>query len=326
MQTKLNWGLLSTAKINRHVIPGLKESTCCELAAVASRTPDNATRYAAEWDIPVAYGSYEELLSDPEIDIIYNSLPNHLHAEWTIRACDAGKHVLCEKPLALTVAEVDAITAAAKRNNVLVTEAFMYRYHPQTEYVRLLAEQGAIGELILLRGTYTYTNRRANDYRWLPEAGGGSLWDVGCYPVSYARMLAGALPTEVFGWQQTGPSGVDAQFIGQMRFEGGLLAQFSSSFVAPQFTWFEIRGSEATVLIPYPYKSQPDAEVIVLRDGEETREVFSAVDIYRGEVESLTQAVLNGNPARLSLEESRDNVAMLVGLYESARTGSPVRL
>lgn len=326
MRTKLNWGLLSTARINQHLIPGLKESPICELAAVASRTPETARAYAAQWDIPKAYGCYEDLLADPQIDIIYNSLPNHLHAEWTVRACDAGKHVLCEKPLALTTAEVDAIAAAAERNNVLVTEAFMYRYHPQTEHVRQLVASGAIGDLIFMRGTFSFHNRREIDYRWLPEAGGGSLWDVGCYPVSYARMLAGDPPSEVFGWQEISASGVDAKFSGQLHFAGGLVTQFSSAFVAPYFTWFEIRGSEATVIVPHPFKSEPDAEVIVRWEGKEERTVFPAVDIYRGEVESLTEAVLTGGSPRLSLDESRDNVATLVALYESARTGVPVKM
>ena len=178
---KLRWGLLSTARINRAVIPPIRSSLRSELKAVASRDVVKAKEYARGWHIPHAYGSYEELLADENIDVIYNPLPNHLHAEWSIRAAEAGKHVLCEKPLALLVEEVDRMIAAARANNVVITEAFMYKHHPQTLKVLELSRQGAIGELLLIKGAFTFNLDRPDDVRWIPEWGGGSIWDVGCY-------------------------------------------------------------------------------------------------------------------------------------------------
>ena len=222
---KLRWGILSTARINRNLIPALRASPRNELSAVASRDLARARDYAREWKIPGAYGSYEELLGDPNIDVIYNSLPNHLHAEWTIKAAQAGKHVLCEKPLALTLAEVDQVTQAARQAGVNVVEAFMYRHHPMNLKVRELIEKGVLGEIRYMRGTFSFVLNRPGNIRWLPETGGGSLWDIGCYPVSYARMVMGKAPDQVFAAQVIGESGVDLSLTGQMQYANGAFAQ-----------------------------------------------------------------------------------------------------
>src|SRR5512133_1849587 len=212
MEKQLNWGVLSTARINRALIKPLTASKRTRLLAVASRSLSSAESYAREWKIPRAHGSYEALLADPEIDVIYNSLPNHLHAEWTIKALHAGKHVLCEKPIALTLAEVDAMTQAAKETGKVLAEAFMYRHHPQTLKAKEIVDSGALGELQLIRGAFTFTLTREGDIRSKKETGGGSIWDIGCYPISYARMIVGAEPVEVFGWQVTSAGGVDDSF------------------------------------------------------------------------------------------------------------------
>ena len=191
----LQWGLLPTARINQALIPPLRASQRNQLAAVASRTQQSADKYAREQKIPRAHGSYEALLTDPEIDVIYNSLPNHLHAEWTIKAVEAGKHVLCEKPLALSVEEVDAIQEAARKHGRVVAEAFMYRHHPQTLKVQELVKNGSIGDLKLVRGSFSYVLSRDGDVRLDPGMGGGSIWDVGCYPISYARSVIGEEPS-----------------------------------------------------------------------------------------------------------------------------------
>ena len=229
----LNWGLLSTARINRALIPPLRASKRNQLLAAGSRSQQTADQYAQEWKIPRAHGSYEALLADPEIDVIYNSLPNHLHAEWTIKAVEAGKHVLCEKPLALNVNEVDTIQKAAQKHGRVVAEAFMYRHHPQTHQVLELIRRGSIGTLKLLRGSFTYVLTGGTDVRLDPAMGGGSIWDVGCYPISYARTVVGEDPLDVFGWQVRGPTGIDETFVGQMRFAGDIHAQFDSSFAIP---------------------------------------------------------------------------------------------
>ena len=175
MDKRLNWGLLSTAKINRALIKPLNASKRTRLLAVASRSISSAEAYAREWNIPRAHGSYEALLADPEIDVIYNSLPNHLHAEWTIKALRAGKHVLCEKPFALTLAEVDAMSQAAHETGKVLAEAFMYLHHAQTLKIKEIVESGVLGKLQLIKGAFTFTLTREGNYRWMEEMGGGSI-------------------------------------------------------------------------------------------------------------------------------------------------------
>ena len=239
----LRWGLLGTARINRMVIPPLRVSGGNRLLAVASREAAKAAAYAKEWGIERAHGSYEALLSDPAIDAVYIPLPNHLHAEWAIRAARAGKHVLCEKPLALTVAEVDAMETAARESGVVLAEAFMYRHHPQTLKVKELVDGGAIGAVRFVRGTFSFPLSRPDDVRLRPEWGGGCLWDVGCYPLSFTRFLLGAEPVEVFGSQVLGPSGIDETFAGQLVFPGGVLAQVDAGFRSPFRAELEIAGT-----------------------------------------------------------------------------------
>jgi predicted dehydrogenase len=320
----LQWGLLSTARINRALISPLQVSRRNELLAVGSRSQTTASAYAREKKIPRAYGSYEALLADPDIDVIYNPLPNHLHAEWTIKAVEAGKHVLCEKPLALSVEEVDAMQAAARRHGRVVAEAFMYRHHPQTLKVQEIVRSGSLGTLKLIRGSFSFVLSREGDVRLNPEWGGGSLWDVGCYPISYARTIVGEEPVEVFGWQVTGPTGIDATFAGQMRFPNDVLAQFDASFVIPFHAFMEIVGSEGTLNIPNPFKPEVDGK-IYLTGGDKTETIkIRGSELYLGEVEDMADAILLGREPRVSLNDSRANVQAISSLLESARSGKPV--
>jgi predicted dehydrogenase len=322
----LSWGLLSTARINKAVIDPLRNSTRNRLHGIASRTESRAVDYAKQWDIPQAYASYEQLLDDPEIDVVYNPLPNHLHAEWTIKAAQAGKHVLCEKPLALSVEEVDAIRSAAEGTGVVVAEAFMYLHHPQTSLVRQLIEDGNIGDLILIQGSFSFYLNRQDDIRLKPEMGGGSIWDVGCYPISYARYLVGEEPEEVFGWQKSSELGVDLTFTGQMRFPNGVLCQFDSSFRCPLRMHLEISGSDGVIYVPNPFK--PDqGDIIILQRNQQIKEIeVPDYALYLGEIEDMADAILERKPNRISLPESRDNIATIVALLESARQNKPVSL
>ena len=264
------------------------------------------------------------MLDDPEIDVVYNALPNHLHAEWTVAAALRGKHVLCEKPLALTVEDVDRMAEAARAAGVVVTEAFMYRHHPQTLKVRELVEQGAVGALRLVRGSFSFPLDRPGDVRLEPSMGGGSLWDIGCYPVSYARLLAGAEPVEAFGWQTLGPSGIDETFAGLLRFPGDVLAQIDCSFRLPFRTHVEVAGSEGVITIPRPYKPGM-RETILLTRGEGVQSIeVDGPELYLGEVEDVFDAVRLGRAPRVSLADSRGNVAALVALLGSAREDRPV--
>jgi predicted dehydrogenase len=324
--TPLKWGLISTARINRALIKPLLASERNQLVAVASRTQESADRYAAEWEIPQAFGSYQAMLDDPGIDVVYNSLPNSLHTEWTVKALQAGKHVLCEKPLATTLEDVDTMMEAAQSTGRYLSEAFMYRHHPQTLKVKQMLEEGAVGVVRLIKGDFTFQIDSEDNVRLYPELGGGSIWDVGCYPISYTRYMLDSEPEEVFGWQFTGKSGVDEVFSGQMRFPGGELAQFDCGFRSPYRSRIEIVGSDGVLLVPHPFNPGLDVD-IRLWDGDKW-EILDMPDqeLYIGEVEDLADAVLLGKQPRISLEWSRDNVKTILTLLRSAQTGKPEML
>jgi D-xylose 1-dehydrogenase (NADP+, D-xylono-1,5-lactone-forming) len=322
--TELRWGLLSTAHINRVVIPPLMQSKRNHLVAVASRNKQKADAYAAEWKIPKTYGAYEELLSDPEIDVIYNPLPNSMHAAWTIKALEAGKHVLCEKPLATKLEDVDAIISAANKTGKVVAEAFMYRHHPQTLKVKELIKQNAIGKVVLMRGAFTFNLTNQRDIRMNPALGGGSIWDVGCYPISYARFMYGLEPFQVLGFQVDSSTGVDLSFSGEMKFLGDMVAQFQSSFWSPSYNRFEIFGEKGQIIIPEPFKPGRKEKFSLFQNGAEKEIETESGDLYEGEIEDIADAILNHKPPRISLADSRNNVRTIVNLLESAKTGAVV--
>ena len=251
--TIVRWGLLSTARINRRLIPAIHAAARCELVAVASRSRAAADRYAADWDIPQAFASYEAMLESGAVDAVYIGLPNHLHAEWTIRALQAGVHVLCEKPLAITLDQVDAVAAAATATGRGVAEAPMYRHHPLTKLVRTWVEQGQLGDVTLVRGMFNFKLQDPGNVRLFPEMGGGSLWDLGIYPVSYAQYLMGGPPDRVAGEQWLGETGADEVFAGQLHFAGGRLAQISCAFHTPFHTALEIIGTEGRLTLDSPF-------------------------------------------------------------------------
>jgi xylose dehydrogenase (NAD/NADP) len=322
----LNWGLLSTAHINRALITPLRASKRNKLLAVASRKQSTADEYASEWKIPRAHGSYDALIDDPEIDVIYNSLPNHLHAEWTIKALRAGKHVLCEKPIALTLQEVDAMISASRETGKVLAEAFMYRHHPQTLKVMELVNKGTLGELQAVRGVFTFTLKRENDIRSKKETGGGSIWDVGCYPISYARTVMNAEPVEVFGWQIVGAGGADVSFFGQIRFPNEHYAQFDCGFRSPDRSQIEIVGSQGTLTIPKPFKPGRSENIYLEKGGQKETIKIVGTELYIGEVEDMADAILLGRSPRISLADSRNNTAVILALLESAGNGKPVHI
>lgn len=325
-RTTLRWGLLSTARINDRLIPAIRATERAELAAVASRDLARAEAYAAEWDIPRAHGSYEALLDDPDVEAVYVSLPNSLHAEWTIRAAQKGKHVLCEKPLAVSVDQCDQVMAAAESCGVVIAEAVMYLYHPLLQQLQGLVKKGAVGQVTLVRGAFSFFLDRLNDVRWRPELGGGSLWDVGSYPVSFIRWVAGE-PEEVFGWQTLTSSGVDATFAGLLRYDNGVLGVMDCGFRQQFRVQAEVTGTEGTLILQRPYLMNAESRIVWQR-GLDQEEVITSPETnpYHCEVRAFTEAVLDGAPLPVSLESSRANVATLAALYGSAREGQPRRV
>jgi len=322
----IRWGLLSTARINRSVIPAIRAEPRSRLDAVASRSAETARRYAAEWNIPRAFGSYDELLADPDVDVVYIPIPNSGHAEWTIRALEAGKHVLCEKPLALDARDVDRIAAVSARTGRLAVEAFMYRTHPLTDAVLETLRRGDAGPVRAIRGAFTFVLSREQDIRLDPRLGGGSLWDVGCYPVSYSNLIVDAAPAEAFAWHTLGPSGIDVAAAGQLRYASGVVAQFDCGFAAPFRAQMEIVCADAVLVVDHPFKAMPTSRLTIVREDGAATVPFAADPPYVGEIADLVTAILDGRPPRVTLDESRRTVLTLTSLYDAARAGAPVRL
>jgi len=321
----VTWGILSTADINRKLIPGAHASPTVELLAVASRDAARAEAYAREWEIERAYGSYEELLADPEIEAVYIPLPNTLHVEWSIRALEAGKHVLCEKPLSRHVADVERAFAVAERTGRLLSEAFMYRHNPQTARLWQLVDDGAIGELRLIRSAFSYGLYDTENIRLRPELEGGALMDVGCYCVSGSRFLAQGEPESVSMQSWIGPTGTDWVSAGTLRFSGDLTAVFDCATALVERDELEAIGSEGSLFVDDPWHCDEPGIELRREDGTERIEVEYA-DSYRLELENLSDAIRGEGELLLGREDAVGQARALEALFASAASGTPVTL
>ena len=319
----LRWGILGTARINRRLVPAFKASARGRLDAVASRDAARAAAHAREHGIPRAVQGYDRLLDDPSIDAVYIPLPNSEHVRWTLAAIDAGKHVLCEKPIALAAADVDRIAAAAAAKNVVVEEGFMYRHEPMTARVLELLAGGAVGSITAVASGFTFNVENETNIRLEPALGGGALWDVGGYPVSYAQLIAGAEPVAVSGAARWHASGVDEEFDGTLRFRSGMAARVQAGFRSAYRIWLEVIGTDGVLTVPNPFRPSP-LEVLELERGGDVRriEVAGSQELFVREVEDFEAAVLDGAPAVVSLAESRRTVATLAALYAAARAAA----
>jgi D-xylose 1-dehydrogenase (NADP+, D-xylono-1,5-lactone-forming) len=321
----VRWGIVSTADINRKVIPGAKASPKVELAGVASRTQERAEQYASWWEIPRAYGSYDALLADDDIDAVYISLPNTLHCEWSVKALEAGKHVLCEKPLSRHPDEVAAAFDVADRTGRLLSEAFMWRHNPQTARLKELLDQGAIGELRLVRSTFSYSLYDESNIRLQTEVEGGALMDVGCYTISGSRFLAGGEPERVFGEAWFGPTGTDWVFAGTMRFPGDVIASFDCGTAMPNRDELEAVGSEGSLFVDDPWHClRPGIEL--RRDGSVERIELEPQDSYRLELENMSDAIRGRGELLLARADAMGQARALEALHASAATSIPVML
>ncbi|MEM7330596.1 MAG: Gfo/Idh/MocA family oxidoreductase [Chloroflexota bacterium] len=325
----IRWGLLSTANINRRVIPAIRQSARGELVAVASRSEDSAVTYAKEWDIPQTFASYDAMLQSDAVDAVYIGLPNHLHADWAIEAMRHSKHVLCEKPFALTVEDVDRMTAVAKETGMVLAEAFMYRHHPQTKLIGEWVHNGRLGEIQRMEANFSFALTFRNNIRLEPKYGGGSLWDVGVYPVSLAQYVMGEIPSSVFGHAVLGETGVDEQFVGQMHYSSGRVAQFSSSFQLPYHTEAQIFGTNGRLVITRPFTNiyPPESTVTFYpADGKPQSLAVPEEYLYLGEVRDMHDAILDGKSNYLTWEETRNHIRTVLKLYESAERGTAVTM
>jgi xylose dehydrogenase (NAD/NADP) len=324
MANSVKWGIVSTADINRKVIPGAHASDKVDLVAVASRDQARADAYAREWEIPRAYSSYEALLADDEVEAVYISLPNTLHCEWSIKALEAGKHVLCEKPLSRHPDEVEAAFDAADRSGRLLSEAFMYRHNPQTKRLRQLVDEGAIGELRLIRSAFSYSLYDESNIRLRTDVEGGALMDVGCYNVSGSRLLGGE-PERAWGEAWYGPSGTDWVFTGTLRFPGNVIALFDCGTALPERDELEAIGSEGSLFIDDPWHCQSPV-IEVRRDQRVERIELGPEDSYRLELENVSDAIRGKAELLLARDDAIGQARTLASLHESATNGRPVSL
>jgi D-xylose 1-dehydrogenase (NADP+, D-xylono-1,5-lactone-forming) len=322
----VTFGFLSTARINEQLLAGARPSNLVEVVAVASRDQARAEAYAREHSIERAYGSYGELLADPEVDAVYISLPNSLHVEWSIRALEAGKHVLCEKPLTRRPEDAERAFDVAERAGRVLMEAFMYRHHPQTKRIKQLVDEGAIGELRAMRAAFSFdllASRDAGDVRLNAELDGGSLMDVGCYCVSGARLLAGE-PERVSGEAAPAPSGVDMSFYGTLRSPGDIVAQFHSSLALPFKQELEVLGTEGSLLVEAPWRVDLGGDVFLRRPPGEERIDVEEADAYRLELENLAAAIRGDAQPLLGRDDAVGQARAIAAFYRSAEARAAV--
>jgi predicted dehydrogenase len=318
---KLRWGILGVAKINERLLPAFAKAKNAELYGIASRSRERAQQAARAAGIPNAFGTYDALLADPAIDAVYIPLPNTLHAEWTCKAAERGKHILCEKPLAPTAAEAQAVVDFCQAKGVKLMDGFMWPHHPRTAQLRKLLESGAIGEVRRVSGTFTFpmTPLDPTNIRLQPKLAGGSLLDVGCYPVFGIRWAFGTEPERVYA-TATYEHGVDVAMSGLLWFADGQMGAFDCGFTLPQRSWLEVVGTEGVVTVPQMWVPPAQATYRIQRQGKAVEEaVIEGEEQMVCMIESFGRAVLLKQPVRAAPEEALRTLRVLDALARSAR-------
>jgi predicted dehydrogenase len=317
----VRWGILGVAHINRRLIPAFKAAVNAELRAISSRSHDRAREAAHQAGIPHAYGDYQALLDDPLIDAVYIPLPNDVHAEWTMKAAERGKHVLCEKPLCPTAAEAQRVVDLCREKGVKLLDGFMWPHHPRTRKLKHLFESGGLGEVRRVSAAFTFRMNPLdpNNIRLQARRGGGSLLDVGCYPVYAIRWAFGAEPVSVFATARY-EHGVDVEMNGQLWFADGRVGMFDCGFTLPYRSWLEVTGTEASVCVTRMWLPDPASSYLLERDGQEPEKVvLPAADQIVAMVESFGWAVLEDKPVWPPPEEAVKTLRVLDALALSAR-------
>lgn len=330
MQPKIRWGILSTAKIAREkVIPAMKAGKFCEIAAIASRNNEAAQAEGKRLGIPTVYGSYEELLADANIQAIYVPLPNHMHVEWAIKCLEAGKHVLCEKPVGISAAEAKKLAAVAKtKPGLKLMEAFMYRLHPQWQHAKKLVAEGQIGGLKTIQSFFSYYNTDPQNIRNKPEAGGGAMMDIGCYCVSLSRFIFDKEPQKILGKVDYDPVlGTDILASGILDFGNGSSSFTCSTQLVPHQR-VKIFGTEACVEIEIPFNAPPDrpTRLWVHRKSGIEEIPFDTTDQYTIQGDLFSQAILNDTPVPTPFEDAVNNMRVIDAVLESGRKGEWITL
>nr|AWJ66292.1 glucose-fructose oxidoreductase [uncultured bacterium] len=321
MSDLIRWGILSTANIGRKaVVPAIQKASNSRLAAVASRDHAKAQNFASDFAIPRVHDSYEALLADTEVDAVYIPLPNSMHKAWVIKAAEAGKHILCEKPLGLNARECLSMAEAAAHHGVKLMEAFMYRFHPRTEAVFEMMRNHSLGEVNLIRSSFTFKLDNPSNIRLNPELGGGSLMDVGCYCVNVCRSIYGQEPLEAQAFAYFGKSGVDEQMVASLRFPGERYAQFHSALTLPRRQEYEVIGAKGQLKIADAFvPGTSDVAIDVTKaDGTRVEHSFSGVDHYQLMVEHFADCIRLDKDPRYSANEAAANMRVIEALYASA--------
>ena len=334
IKTRLHWGILGAARINERLLPAIVEASNAKLVAIASRRSGAAAQtlaqYAPHQQNVHIYDNLEALLDDAEVEAVYVPLANHEHAEWALRAIERGKHVLCEKPMALKVADIEAIKTAASVHNVTVMEGFMYRLHPQHARVQELIRLGAIGEVRSVRSSYSFMMRPARIYRLVEsiERGGGAMWDIGCYAIHSARMFFDEDQVAVTAMAKYVESGADISCSGIIDFGAGKYAHFDFSFERARRCEYEIIGTKGGIKCHTVWQLPGDVPVISwwTEDGRQCEERLPADNHFRLEIEHFSNCVLTGNKPSLSLEDAKANCQIIVAALQSAAQGQVVKL
>lgn len=327
---KIRWGVISTANIGvAKVIPGMQQSKHNQVVAISSRDQSAAREWADKLSIEKAYGSYEALLADPDIDAIYNPLPNHLHVPWSIAAIEAGKHVLCEKPLGMNAADIQPLLNAAEKNPQLkVMEAFMYRYHPQWRSMKELVTQNAIGKLRNIQAHFYYNNRDDNNIRNRPEWGGGALLDIGCYPISVSRFLFGREPQRVFAQITPWPGyEVDCLVSGILDF-GDAQASFSVSTKIENAQTVLASGEAGSLQLHMPFNPEPHEQydLIIKQNKQMTVKKMPAADQYGEMADAFALSILHNTAVPTPLSDALGNLRVIDAMFDSAKTGQWINL
>ena len=318
----VKWGIVSTARINRLFLAGVRDSDDVHVLAVASRSRDAAESFAREHGIERALASYEALLADPDVEVVYIPLPNSMHLAWAVRALEAGKHVLCEKPLSRRASEVVRAFDVAERERRLLMEAFMYRHHPQTERLLTLVRDGAVGRLRVIRAAFGFCLSDQSDVRLKAALHGGALMDVGCYCVNGSRMLAGE-PDRVGAEQAVGGDGVDVAFAATMRFPGDVLAHFDAGLTVAERDELEVIGEHGSLFLDDPWHCRRPV-IELRRDGEAQRIEVEASNPYRLEAENMSAAIRGEAEPLLGRDDAVGQARSIEALYSSAESGRTV--
>jgi D-xylose 1-dehydrogenase (NADP+, D-xylono-1,5-lactone-forming) len=331
MTNKIRWGVISTSNhAAKRVIPAIHASPDGELVAIASRDATKARAFADKLNIPKSYGTYDELLNDPDVDAIYNPLPNRLHKEWTIKAAEVGKHVLCEKPIGLNAAEAKEMVQVFRDAKLKLAEAFQWRHHPQGQKVRQMVRDGVIGDLKFINAGFSFFFEGLENIRMEPDLGGGALYDVGCYPIALTRFMTEDEPISVTAQGNVGPSGIDDLVVATMQFPNGVYAHIQCAFTVPLRRYYEVCGTKGVLKVDYAYNPIGDRPNLIQHYTHDYQLVetidVGTIDSYTLMVQDFNTAILEDNEPPFPAEDAISNMQVIDAMFQAMKEKATVNV